>query len=215
MGMKQGLIVSHGNIPNSVCVYLFGVATLWCDPVLCVTSAQSWLVTQLCVKLIPNLEGVVRSCDLACALAIPWCWASLAHSTAFIFEPTLIRLLIWFSISQQLPNQLCHLPFLILLKLSCHILLRHFAHRPTILILRPMSFVQLFVLPALELNSLKHQIQDTRSFQHHTLPWKRLSNFFSKQTIIILGHRLWLPPPLSTPPLSATIPLTCTMSVVA
>ena len=59
-------------------------------------------------------------------------------------------------------------------------------HRPTILTLRPMSFVQLFVLPALELNSLKHQIQDVQSFQHHTLLWKRLSNFFLKQTIIIL-----------------------------
>jgi hypothetical protein len=49
-----------------------------------------------------------------------------------------------------------------------------------------MSFVQLFVLPALELSSLKHQIQDVQSFQHHALLWKRLSNFFSKQTIIIL-----------------------------
>ena len=76
MGIKQGLIVSRGNIPkDSVCVYLFCVATLWCDPVLHMMSAQSRLVTHLCVKLIPNLEGVVRSCDLACApdaeLALP------------------------------------------------------------------------------------------------------------------------------------------------
>jgi hypothetical protein len=49
-----------------------------------------------------------------------------------------------------------------------------------------MSFVQLFVLPALELSSLKHQIQDVQSFQHHALLWKRLSNFFSKQIITIL-----------------------------
>ena len=28
---------------------------------LCVTSAQSQLVTHLCVKLIPNLEGVMRA----------------------------------------------------------------------------------------------------------------------------------------------------------
>jgi hypothetical protein len=49
-----------------------------------------------------------------------------------------------------------------------------------------MSFVQLFVLPALELNSLKHQIQDVQFFQHHALLWKRLYNFFLKQTIIIL-----------------------------
>ena len=171
---------------NSVCVDLFCVATSWCDPVLCVMSAQSRLVTHLCVKFIPNLEGVVRSCDLACVLAIPWHWASLAHSTAFIFEPTLIRLLIWFSLSWWFPNQLCHLPFLILLKLSHHILLRLFTHRLTILILRPMSFVQLFVLPTLELSSLKHQIQDIQSFQNHTLPWKRLSNFFLKQIITIL-----------------------------
>ena len=61
-----------------------------------------------------------------------------------------------------------------------------FAHRPTILILRPMSFVQLFVLPDLELSSLNHQIQKVQSFQHHALPWKRLSNFFLKQIIIIL-----------------------------
>ena len=39
---------------------------------------------------------------------------------------------------------------------------------------------------ALELSSLKHQIQDVQSFQHHTLLWKRLYNFFLKQTIIIL-----------------------------
>ena len=135
-----------GIFQNSVCVDLFCVATLWCDPVLCMISSQFRLVTHLCVKFIPNLEGVVRSCDLAYALAIPWCWASLACSTAFIFEPTLIRLLIWFSLSWGLPNQLCCLPFLILLKLSRHILLRLFAHRPTILILRPMSFIQLFVL---------------------------------------------------------------------
>ena len=137
-----------GTFQNSVCVYLFCVATLWCDPVLCVMSAQSQLVTHLHVKFIPNLEGVVRSHDLAYALVIPWHWASLAHSTAFIFEPTLIRLLIWFSLSRQLLNQLCRLPFLILLKSSRHILLRLFTHRPTILTLRPMSFVQLFVLPA-------------------------------------------------------------------
>ena len=49
-----------------------------------------------------------------------------------------------------------------------------------------MSFIQLFVLPALKLSSLKHQIQDVQSFQYHTLPWKRLSNFFLKQIIIIL-----------------------------
>ena len=109
MGMKQEVnCFSWEYSKDSVCVYLFCVATSWCDPVLCVTSAQSQLVTHLCVKLIPNLEGVVRSCDLACALAIPWHWASLAHSTEFIFEPTLIRLLIWFSISWRLPNQLCH-----------------------------------------------------------------------------------------------------------
>ena len=149
-------------------------------------SAQSWLVTHLCVKFIPNLGGVVRSCDLAYALAIPWHWASLACSTAFIFEPVLIRLLIWFSLSWWLPNQLCRLPFLILLKSSRHILLRLFAHRPTTLILRPMSFIQLFVLPALELSFLKHRIQDVHSFQYHALPWKRLSNFFLKQIIIIL-----------------------------
>ena len=46
-------------------------SSITCDPVLCVMSAQSRLVTHLCVKLIPNLEGVVRSCDLAYALAIP------------------------------------------------------------------------------------------------------------------------------------------------
>ena len=149
-------------------------------------SAQSWLVTHLCVNFIPNLEGVVRSCDLAYAVAIPWCSASLARSTPFIFESTLIRLLIWLSIYRRLLNQLCCLPFLILLKLSCHILLRLFAHWLTILILRQMSFIQLFMLPALELSSLKHWIQDIQSFQHHALFWKRLSNFFSKQIIIIL-----------------------------
>ena len=104
----------------------------------------------------------------------------------FIFEPAPIRLLIWFSLSRWLPNQLCHLPFLILLKLSCHILLRLFTHRPTTLILRPISFVQLFVLPALELSSLKHWIQDVQSFKYHALPWRKLSNFFLKQIIIIL-----------------------------
>ena len=107
----------------------------------------------------------------------------LQHSS---LSPMLIRLLILFSLSWWLPNQLCHLPFLILQRSSCHILLRLFAHWPTTLILKPMSFVQLFVLPALELSFLKHRIQDVQSFQHHTLLWKRLSNFFSKQTIIIL-----------------------------
>ena len=71
-------------------------------------------------------------------------------------------------------------------KVICHILLRLFAHRPTTLILRPISFVQLFVLPALELSFLKHRIQDVQSFQYHALPWKRFSNFFLKQIIIIL-----------------------------
>ena len=89
-------------------------------------------------KIYNKSGSVVRSCDLARALAIPWRWASLACSTAFIFEPALIRLLIWFYLSRWLPNQLCRLPFLILLKLSCHILLRLFAHRPTTLILRLM-----------------------------------------------------------------------------
>ena len=84
-----------GIFQNSVCADLFCVATLWCDPVLCMISAQFRLVTHRCVKFIPNLKGVERSRDLAYALAIPWCWASLACSTAFIFEPTLIRLLIY------------------------------------------------------------------------------------------------------------------------
>ena len=172
---------------NSICVDLLCVATLWCDPVLCVISAQFWLATHLCVKFIPNVEGVVGSCDLAYVLAIRWCWASLASSTAVIFEPVLIRLLIWFSLSWQLPNQLCHLPFLILLMLSHHILLRLFVHQPTTLILRLMSFVQLFVLPALEPSFLKHRIQDVQSFQYHALLWKRLFNFFSKLIIIILA----------------------------
>ena len=101
-------------------------------------------------------------------------------------SPHLSGSFIWFSLSQQLPNWLCCLPFLILLKSSCHTLLRLFAHPPTTLILRPMSFVQLFVLPTLELSFLKHWIQDVQSFQYHALPWKRLSNFFLKQIIIIL-----------------------------
>ena len=112
---------------------------------------------------------------------------SLAHSTAFVFEPMLIRLLIWFSLFRRLPNQLCCLLFLILLKLSRHILLRLFAHWPTTLILRPMSFVQLFMLPILKLSFLKHQIQDIQSFQYHALLWKRLFNFFLKPIIIILA----------------------------
>ena len=149
-------------------------------------SAQFRLVTHLCVKFIPNLEGVVRSCDLAYVLAIPWCWASLARSTAFNFEPALIRLLIWFSLSCRLPNQLCCLPFLILLQLSHHILLRLFTHQLTTLILRPMSFLQLFMLPALELSFLKHWIQDVQSFEYQALLWKRLFNFFLKLIIIIL-----------------------------
>ena len=150
-------------------------------------SAQFRLATHLCVKFIPNVEGVVGSCDLAYVLAIPWPWASLASSRAFIFEPALIRLLIWFSLSWQLPNQLCRLPFLMLLKSSCHILLRLFVHWPTTLILRPMSFVQLCMLPALELSFLKHRIQDVQSFQYHALLWKRLFNFFLKLIIIILA----------------------------
>ena len=176
-----------GIFQNSVCVDLFCVATLWCDPVLCVINAQFRLSTHLCVEFIPNVEGVVGSCDLAYMLAIPWCWASLASSTAFIFEPALIRLFIWFSLSQQLPNQLCCLPFLTLLKLSCDILLRLFVHQLTTLILRPLSFVHLFVLLALKLSFLKHWIQDVQSFQYHTLLWKRLFNFFSKLIIIILA----------------------------
>ena len=106
----------------------------------------------------------------------------LQHSS---LSPVLIRLLILFSLSWWLPNQLCHLPFLILLKLSCHILLRLLAHQPTTLILKLMSFVQQIVLPALELSFLKHQIQDIQSFQYHTLLWKRLFNFFLKLIIII------------------------------
>jgi hypothetical protein len=48
-----------------------------------------------------------------------------------------------------------------------------------------MSFVQLFVLLALELSFLKHQIQDVQSFQYYALLWKRLFNFFLKLIIII------------------------------
>ena len=212
-GMKQGLIVSHGNI-TKLCLCRFvlcGYVVMW-PSVMC-DECSIPIGHPLCVKFIPNLEGVVRSCDLACALAIPWCWVSLACSTAFTFELALIRLLIWFSLSQRLPNQLCHLPFLILLKSSHHILLRLFAHWLIILILTPMSFVQLFVLPTLKLSSLKHRIQDVQSFQHHVLPWKKLSNLFLKQIIIILvTNFVFLL--LSTLKLSATIPLTCTTSVV-
>ena len=50
-----------------------------------------------------------------------------------------------------------------------------------------MSFIQLFVLPTLELSFLKHQIQDVQSVQHHALLWKRLFNFFLKLIIIILA----------------------------
>ena len=176
-----------GIFQNSVCVNFFCVTTLWCDPVLCVISAQFRLVTCLYVTFISNLEGVVRSCDLAYALAIPWCWASLVHSAVFIFEPALIRLLIWFSLFQRLPNQLCCLPFLVRLKSSRHILSRLFAHWPTTLIFMLMSFIQLFMLPTLELSFLKHRIQDVQSFQHHTLLWKRLFNFCLKLIIIILA----------------------------
>ena len=150
-----------GIFQNSVCVDLFCVATLWCDPVLYVISAQFWLVTHLCVNFIPNL--------------------------AFIFEPAPIRLLIWFSLSQWLPNQLCCLPFQILLKSSHHILLRLFTHWLTTLILRRMSFVQLFVL-----SFLQHRIQDVQSFQYHALPWKRLSNFFLTQIIILVINFVFL-----------------------
>ena len=163
-GMKQGLIVSCGNIPK-LCLCRFvlcGYVVMW--PSVMHDECSIPIGHPFVCEIYTKLEGVVRSCDLACALAIPWHWVSLARSTAFIFEPTLIRLLIWFSLSHRLPNQLCCLPFLILLKSSRHILLRLFAHRPIILILRLMSFIQLFVLPGLELSSLKHRIQDVQSF---------------------------------------------------
>ena len=38
---------------------------------LCMISAQFQLATHLCVKFIPNVEGVVGSCDLTYVLAIP------------------------------------------------------------------------------------------------------------------------------------------------
>ena len=76
-----------------------------------------------------------------------------------------------------------------------------------------MSFIQLFVLLTLDLSFLKHRIQDIQSFQHHALPWKRLQ-FLLETDYNHPGHQLHLPPPLSTPKLSATIPLTHTMSVV-
>ena len=147
-------------------------------------SAQSRLVTHLCVNFIPNLEGVVRSCDPACALASPWHWAWPFY-TIYLWPcayqaPYLIFFILTTSksaMSHSIPDTSKVVP--------PHPL-RLFAHRLNILILRQMSFVQLFVLPALELSSLNHWIQDIQSFQHPTLPWKRLFNFFLKQIIIIL-----------------------------
>ena len=187
---------------------------LWQHLVLCVISAQFQLVTHLCVKFIPNLEGVVRSRDLAYALAIPWHWASLACSTAFIFEPTLIRLLIWFSLSWQLPNQLCRLPFLILRKLS---------HPHPFETFHPSANYSNF-----EANVIRPAIRAVRSWAElsqaldpgrpvFSVPHPSLEEtlqFLLETDYNHLGHQLHLPPPLSTPKLSVTIPLTHTMSVV-
>ena len=203
-----------GIFQNSVCVNLFCVATLWCDPVLCVISTQFWLVTHLRVKFIPNVEGVVRSCDLVYVLAILWRWASLASSTAFIFEPMLIRLLIWFSLSWRLPNQLCCLPFLILLKSLCHILLRLFVHWPTTLI-----FEADVIRPAI--HAARSQAELSQALDPRcpvfSVPCPSLEEtlqFLLETNYNHPGHKLYLPPLLSTPPLSATIPLTGTTSVV-
>ena len=183
-GNETGVNYFLWEYSKTLFVYICSVWLL-CD----VTQCYAWWVfnpnwSPICVCEIYTKFG--RCSKITWSSLCAWHWASLAHSTAFIFEPTLIRLLSEFSLSWWLLNQLCCLPFLILLKSSHHILLRLFAHRPTTLILRPMSFVQLFMLPALELSFLQPQIQDVQSLQYHTLPWKRLSNFFLKQIIIIL-----------------------------
>ena len=137
-------------------------------------STQFWLATHLCVNFIPNLEGSMIMWPSLYASNFFKSWASLAISTAFIFESVLIGI--------PMTSRLCHLPFLTLLKLSHHILLRLFVHQPTTPILRLMSFVQLFVLPILKL-----LIQVVQSFQYHTLLWRTLFNFFLTLIIIILA----------------------------
>ena len=126
--MKQ-LIVSHENIPKFCLCRLFCV-WLPCD----VVSAQFQLATHLCVNFIPNLEGNGIMWPSLCA---GWCWATLASSTAFIFESTLIRIL-----------TTSKLAMLSTILDTSKVIPPHplglFVHRPTTVILRPMSFVQLF-----------------------------------------------------------------------
>ena len=161
----------------------------------------------ICVWNLYRIWKVVGSCDLAYVLAISWHWASLANPIAFIFESALIRtpttskLAILLSIldtSKVVPPH----PFKTFCPSTDFSDFEADVIHPAICAACSQAELSQAPDPECPVFSVSHpSLEETLQFL--------LDIDYNHP-----GHKLYLPPPLPTPRLSATIPLTHTTSVV-
>ena len=180
--MKQGLIVSCGNIPKlCLCIFvLCGYFVMWpsvmCDecsiligyPFVCKIYTKFGRCTKIMWS--SSCAGNSLMLSLPCPFYSIYLWACACQAPYLIFY---ILTTSKSAMSSSIPDTskvgLPH-PFDTFRPLTDY-----------------SNFEANVICPAIRAaRSFKHWIQDDQSFQHHALLWKRLSNFFSKQTIIIL-----------------------------